>query len=253
MICPSCNAYVDDSTTVCPHCNAYIQSGDTTKKSGTSKGLIAGCSACGCGCLVIVLLIFGLIFYGVTKIKGMLEEQLQDQPLEVAEVFLSEDEEQQLNEKLNQFDTIQQGESMTLSLSSNELNYMIQSLLKDNQEVQNNFRGSIELNGSTIKTDFSVRANLIPYLNFASDKFLNGSGEFFLKIEDRQVIDFSMSSLTIGFFNLSEDVLNEINRQSAEFQNSLDEMNNNKTDEFHFAIDDFSVEEGIATIKLTAN
>jgi len=245
MICPTCGAYVDQGVSSCPHCQGPLSS-DPIKPPG-SKAWIKGCSVCGCGCLVVLLIIVGLFGYGLFKIWRVIEKQMETEPLIIEQAHLDDVEADLLKETFAAIgDALAQErqETFEITLDEAEFNYLIQTLLQDEElSFQNQLKLGVSiLDDDWLKWKFSFKVD--------DTRYLNGVFTCFIKLEN-ETGEFRVRDFRLGNFSLQNEEITDLNRNVFTQQN-IDNVIEGYTQpsEAPFIIEHFSVKEMKAFIVL---
>jgi len=209
MICPQCGAYVEQNLTNCPHCQGPLAPQPISPSN--SKNWFKGCSVCGCSCLVVVLIILAILFYAGYQMWKVIEKQLETEPLEFEEVYLDNDAVTRLQDTFESINTAvknQEKQSFALTLTEAELNYLLQLMLKSNNELNELARFNIDiLDDNWLDCHYSYK--------IGDQKFLNGSFICFVKAEETKA-EFLLRSIRFGNFAIQKDEVREINQFFSE-------------------------------------
>ncbi len=165
-------------------------------KKGWMFGL--GCAGCGLvGCLGSVVLLVVIIFGGIFWLSNNL---LSSTPLDMPPAYLSEDQAEKLEEKMNRFDSKlkeSDGEKVELTLTAEEFNYIFQ---KGSEESDTRMHVDFREDGS-VKFMMSVPSEGAKQASEAGRMYLNivGEGKISAKQGEFQT-DFTQ--LSIGKLNV---------------------------------------------------
>lgn len=175
---------------------------EESKKKGCLFGM--GCLGCGLlGCLgVFVLSIIGIVV-GYRWFESTFTEE---QPLEMPAVYLTEEEEKALGEKLRIIDeavNAKEEKEISVSFTPKELNYQFQKLIGESDP-----KAYVEIDNNNIVA-FKLS---LPFENAQPKKYLNIKGKGIFQVKDYD-FNIKLDEADIGKMNIkTRDKLKDVSR-----------------------------------------
>lgn len=207
-----------------------------------------GRSGCLTGCIVviiaIVLAIIGAGWYGWSWAK---KNVLEETSLSIDVPALTEQQQDNIGKKLKPFIEAARnntGEIFDITLTENEVNWLINNPGEDGQKKPDNYRANLEFLDTDLMA-FKISRSLGNKFE-SGGPYLNLEGKSTLKVTDgNMTVD--LKELKIGKFNLPKEFFSEFNQGFAEQL-----RNNPDSQRLEEVLRDLKIEKGKIILKLKA-
>ncbi|MBN2383250.1 zinc ribbon domain-containing protein [bacterium] len=233
MICPNCGAYVEQELKQCPHCQTNLTA--TQGKPKGSRNWLKGCSACGCSCLVLVLIFLGICGYIMYRFWQVIEDQMETEPVIMTETTLEQTVIDQLDDN---FDSIKnavdakEAQTFIQTFSQEELNYLVQKFINGTPDLKDQLALILVINqDNSLDCTYSYK--------IGEQKYLNGDFTCFVRVNEGTA-EFSLHSFQFGNFQIPDEDLAVINQSFFSTQHVtefLDSLHKSTNQEFPLIIE----------------